>query len=258
MRRFGIIGEIRIDHRRGGPVNAGMKYRRSHDDNLAQKFGDLRRLDDRQREVGDRSYRAERDLARVLFRHADDEIAGVLVGRPDLRLRKLDVADRIRAMNVIGAADVRVNERAPDAFGHGNVRPAQKLQHTQRIVRGDRGVGVAEGCGESLELYARPADSVENRHGVVDARVDIDYHSARAAHVEGLLARAQASDLERPSADLRHRRCQSNGSDLKRNMLAKPQAARGPQECATRFARTRSIASRVTGIGAQASITARG
>ena len=187
MRRFGIIGEIRIDHRRCGPVNAGMKYRRPHDDNLTQELGDLRRLGDRQRDVGDRPHRTERDLARALFRHADDEIAGVLVGRPDLRLRKLDIADRIRPVNVIGAPDIGVNERALDAFCDRNVRPAQKLEHTQRIAGCDRRVGVAEGCGESLELYAWPADSVENRHGVVDAGIDIDDHSARAAHVEVLV-----------------------------------------------------------------------
>ena len=68
----------------------------------------------------------------------------MLVGRADLRLRKLDVADPIRAVNVIGAADVRMNERARDAPRDGNVRPAQQFQHTQRVVRGDRGIGVAE------------------------------------------------------------------------------------------------------------------
>jgi len=144
----------------------------------------------------------------------------VLVGRPDLRLRKLDVADRIRAVNVFGAADIAMNERAPDAFRHGNVGPAQKLQHAQRVVRGDRSVGVAKGCGESLEFHAWPADGVENRHGIVAAGVDIDDHSARAAHVEVLVTLAQSSGLERASADLWHRRCQSNGSALKRNMLA--------------------------------------
>jgi hypothetical protein len=30
-------------------------------------------------------------------------------------------------MDVIGAADVGMNERAPDAFRDGNVRPAQKF-----------------------------------------------------------------------------------------------------------------------------------
>jgi hypothetical protein len=40
----------------------------------------------------------------LLLRHADDESAGVLVGRPDLRLRKLDVADHIRPVGVIGAS----------------------------------------------------------------------------------------------------------------------------------------------------------
>jgi len=128
----------------------------------------------------------------------------MLVGRPNLRLRKFDVADRIRAVNVIGAADIRVNERAPDAFRDGNVRPAQKFQHAQSVVRGDCGVGVAKGGGESLEFYGWPADGVENRHGVVDAGVDIDDHSARAAHVEGLLTRAQSSGVERASADRIH------------------------------------------------------
>ena len=178
-----------------------MKNRRSHDDNLAQELGNLRRLDNRQRDVGDRSHRAERDLARVLFRHADDEIAGMLVRRPDLRLRKLDVADRIRAVNVIGAADIRVNERALDASRDGDIPPAKEFQHTQRIVGGDRGVGVAEGCRESLEFYARPADGVENRHGVVDARVDIDDHSARAAHFEAFVTPEPSSDSA--LADLR-------------------------------------------------------
>ena len=137
-------------------------------------------------------------------------------------------------MNVIGAADIRVNERALDAFRDGNIRPTQKFQQAQGVVRGDRGVGVAKGRGESLEFYRWPADGVENRHGVVDARVDIDDHSARAAHVEGLLTRAQSSGLERASADLWHRRCHSNGSDLKRNMLAESQATARPQELATR------------------------
>ena len=72
----------------------------------------------------------------------------------DLRLRKLDVADRIRAVDVIGAADIRVNERTRDASGDGDIPPAKEFQHTQRIVGGDRGVGVAEGRRESLEFYA--------------------------------------------------------------------------------------------------------
>ena len=134
-----------------------------------------------------RPRRTKPNLAWALFRHADDEIAGVLAGRPDLRLRKLDIADRIPPVNVIGAPDIGVNERAPHAFCDENVRPPQKLEHTQRIAGCDRGVGVAESCGEGLELYAWPADSVENRHGVVDAGIDIDDHSARAAYIEVLV-----------------------------------------------------------------------
>jgi hypothetical protein len=45
-----------------------------------------------------------------------------------------------------------------------------------------------------------------------------------AAHVEVLVTLAQSSGLESASAELWHRRCQSNGSDLKRSMLAESQA----------------------------------
>jgi hypothetical protein len=47
----------------------------------------------------------------LLLRHADDEIAGVLVGSPDLRLRKLDVADHIQPVDVIGAATAAERNR---------------------------------------------------------------------------------------------------------------------------------------------------
>jgi hypothetical protein len=93
-------------------------------------------------------------------------------------------------VDVIGTADVGMDERTPDTFRDGNVRPVQKFQHAQRILCGYRGVGVAEGCGKGLEYYAWPADGVENRHGVVDAGVDIDDHSARVTHVEVLASGA--------------------------------------------------------------------
>ena len=95
-----------------------------------------------------------------------------------------------------------MNERTRDASRHGNVWAAQKLQHAQRVYRSGRDVGVAEGGGESLEFYAWAADGIENRHGVVDAGVDIDNHSAQATHVEVIVSLAPPSGPERASADL--------------------------------------------------------
>src|SRR5580704_14582014 len=110
-----------------------------------------------------------------------------------------------------------------------NERPtpfATRLSGRPRSSSKRRALSVA--IAVSVLPKVRPADGVENRHGIVDAGVDIDDHSARAAHVEGILTRAQSSGLERASADLWHRRCHSNGSDLKRNMLAESQATARP------------------------------
>src|ERR1700722_20203148 len=96
-----------------------------------------------------------------------------------------------------------MNER-PTPFATGMSGRPRSSSTRRALSRGDRGVGVAKGRGESLEFYGWPADGVENRHRIVDAGVDIDDHFARAAHVEGLLTLAQSSGLERASADLWH------------------------------------------------------
>jgi hypothetical protein len=49
MRGFGIVCEIRIDHRSRQALNARMENRRSHDDGLTDQPGDLGRFGKRQR-----------------------------------------------------------------------------------------------------------------------------------------------------------------------------------------------------------------
>ena len=87
-------------------------------------------------------------------------------------------------MDVIGAADIGVNERARNAFRDGNVGAPEQLQDPQRVLSCDRGVAVAEGCSQRLELYSGTANGVENRHRVVDSGVDVHDHAARFGHAK--------------------------------------------------------------------------
>jgi hypothetical protein len=80
----------------------------------------------------------------VLLRHADKEITGVLFGCPSLGVRKLDVADPVRAVDVIGA---------PRVTRDVNIRSTQKFQHMRRIGCGRWSIDVAEGSWQSLKFY---------------------------------------------------------------------------------------------------------
>ena len=134
MRCLWIVGEVGVDHRRRGTGNSWVEDRRSHKDDLAQELGGFRSLGKRERDIGHRADRAESDLARVLLRHANDQVAGVLVGRLDLRRRKLNAPNSIAPVDVIGAADIWMNERARNAFRHRNARATKQLEHPQRIL----------------------------------------------------------------------------------------------------------------------------
>ena len=182
MRGLRIIGEIGVHHRRVGSVNTRMEQGRAHDDDLAKTLCGLGRLRERKRDIREWADWAERNFARIFFRHADDEIRSVLARLADLRLRQLDFADCVGAMHMICAPHIGIDERARDAPCDRNVRTAEKLQHAQRILGGDGGVGIAEGRGQRLELYARTAERIDNRHRIVDAGIDVDDYAAGGTH----------------------------------------------------------------------------
>ncbi len=123
--------------------------------------------------VRQRPQRHQRQLARARAAGAQDGRRRILEHGAGRRCREGRVSQPRRAVRVRGRAQ-RPDQGTLGPRGHGDVRPTGQLQHGQRVAHDVRQLHVAGHAGDTHDLGFRRGDRVEQRQGVVDARVAID------------------------------------------------------------------------------------
>ena len=108
----------------------------------------------------------------------DDEVAGL--ARPQRGFvdhRQQHVAEPVLSVHRIGGRLDDAVQRLPGAPDHRS-RNAEPLLEEQRIAGGAVDVGIADHGGDAEQFHAGQLAQVEQRHGVVDARIGVedDFH----------------------------------------------------------------------------------
>ncbi len=145
----------------------------AHQHHARHTLDDARLQHQRQRNVGERSHRHQRDLTRVLHHHIDDELRRrARVGRGGW-FGQINLTQAILAMHEARRLVEGDLQRFCRAVGDGNLRAASKLQQTQRVLGRQLGVDVAKDRRQPHNLQLRRRQRKKNRHRIVNAGVGV-------------------------------------------------------------------------------------
>ncbi|MCY1286872.1 hypothetical protein D9M70_358510 [compost metagenome] len=171
----------------------------------------LRRLLERERDVGERSQRAERHRALCLVAECfDDEVDRVLLLEFHPGLIERRSVEAGLAVHVLGG-DQRTGDRLVGAGKNPNLRPVAELAENARIAgrQGQRHVAGDRGDAEQVDLF-RTAESEHDGGGIVLPGIGVyDYLSGHGHSL--VLPGSRLAGSTRPKA--RRDRFQCTGAD---------------------------------------------
>jgi hypothetical protein len=171
----GIITiDIDVEFGRRGDV-AALEKAAAHHHQLAYPGRDLRRLGERQRNVGERPERRERHRARRLGAHRlDDEIDGVLVLKRHRRFVENGAVEAGLAVDMLGG-DERARDRPVRTGEDLHVCPVAELADDPGVARRQRERNVAGNGGDAEDVdLLRAAEGEHDRGRVVLSRIRVD------------------------------------------------------------------------------------
>lgn len=146
----------------------------AHQHDPGQPPGDLRRLPQRQRDIGQRAERAERDRALGLPPHRlDDEIGGMTGLERHFRRRQIGAVEAGLAVHVLRRHQV-ARQRPVRAGEDPHVRPPGQFADLARVQRGQVERNIAGDAGDAENLQLRRGERQQDRHRVVLPRVGVD------------------------------------------------------------------------------------
>ena len=190
-------------HSDTGVVLPGHAERAAHAHPAPQEPRERRFREQRDREVGQRPQRHERQLARSAARRLDDHVGTEPRGQRRRRLGQLGVAEAARAVGLGGDLE-RPQQRRRAPGGHLDLAAARELEHGAGVSLGVDEGGVARQAGHGDELGVRARARVQQRQRVVDPGVDVEEQGdAVRAHL-GFSVPAGAS---RPNIPRHSSRC---------------------------------------------------
>ena len=121
------------------------------------------------------------------MRGAHPGFGGVVGGEVPISRRQLGITQALGSVGVLGGAQRRA-DRPLGTLGHRHVGDLAQLQQAQVVPANLLNRNISRGRGDADELRLFAGEQIDQRHRVVDARVDVDedrYHGRRPLTLHG-------------------------------------------------------------------------